>query len=108
MAGGIDQVQVVDLPIPGGVEQRCRLRLDGDAALFFQIHGIEHLGTHFPVFKATAALDDAVSQCGLAVVDVGNDGKITNVVHLRVALCGLKRTPEKKRADSGRAWVWPG
>jgi len=35
--------------------------------------------------QATAALDDPVSQGGLAMVNVGNDGKITNVVHHKLA-----------------------
>jgi hypothetical protein len=58
-----------------------RLRLDGDAALALQVHGIEHLLFHFAVGQSTAQLDEAVGQGRLAVVDVSDDGKIADVLH---------------------------
>ncbi len=75
---GIDQVQVIDLAVARLVAQGRRLRLDGNAALALQRHGIEHLGFHFAVGQATAKLDDAIGQGGLAVVDMGDDGKIAD------------------------------
>ena len=81
MAGGIDQVQVVDLAILRLVLQRGGLRLDGDAALLLDVHRVEHLGLHVALGQAAATLDQAVCQRRLAVVDVRDDGKITDVVH---------------------------
>ena len=43
---GVDQVEVIDLAVACLVLQRRRLRLDGDAALPLQVHGIEHLLLH--------------------------------------------------------------
>jgi hypothetical protein len=61
---------------------KCRgLRLDGDAALALDVHRVEHLGLHLAVGQAAAALDQAVGQRALAVVDVGNDGEVADVLH---------------------------
>jgi len=94
MARGVNQVEVVDLAIPGFVLQRSRLRLDGDAALFFDVHGVEHLLAHLAIGQSSTARNDPVGQRGLTVINVGNDGEITNVVH---RLCASQ--PEKKGAS---------
>ena len=80
VAGGIDQVQAVDLAVLRLVGERGGLRLDGDAALLFQVHGIEHLRLHLALGQAAAKLDQAVGQRGLAVVDVGDDGEIADQI----------------------------
>ena len=49
MAGRVDEIQHIDLAITRRVIQRYALCLDGDAALLFYIHGVEHLGGHFTV-----------------------------------------------------------
>ena len=55
--------------------------LDRDSAFALQIHIIEHLGLHvlgvdgFRIFKQT------VGKRRLAVVDMGNDAKIANILH---------------------------
>ena len=81
MSRGVDQVEIVDLAVARLVGQGRGLRLDGDAALLFQIHGVEHLLGHFAVGQAAAELDEAVGQGGLAVVDVGDDGEIADIFH---------------------------
>ena len=81
MPGRIDEVQLVALAVVGVVEQRDALRLDGDAALALQVHGVQHLGLHFAVGEAAAELDQAVGERGLAVVHVGDDGKIADLLH---------------------------
>ena len=83
MAGGIDEVELVLLAVLlRGVIQRDRMRLDGDAALALQIHGIEHLRLHLAVFEAAANLDEAVCQRRLAVVNVGDDGEVADVLDI--------------------------
>ncbi len=81
MARRVDQVQVVDLAVPGLVVQGGGLGLDGDAALALDVHRVEHLGFHFAVGQAAAELDDAVGQGGFTVVDMGDDGEVSNVIH---------------------------
>jgi hypothetical protein len=57
------------------------LRLDRDAALALEVHRVEHLLFHLSIGEPAAALDDAIGQRALAVVDVGDDREIPDVVH---------------------------
>ena len=91
MAGGVDQVQVVDLAVLSLVLQGRSLGLDGDAALFLDVHRVKHLRLHVTRSKAAAALDQTVRQRGLAMVNVRNDGKITDVVHQRERQLGIEK-----------------
>src|SRR5690606_19899666 len=78
---GVDEVQRIDFAVTGLVVQRGRLGLDGDTPFAFDVHGVEHLGRHFAVGQAATALNQPVGQSRLAVIDVGNDGKIADVIH---------------------------
>ena len=55
------------------------MRLDSDAALSLEIHRIEHLSFHLTVRQATTVLNKPIGQRRLAVIDVRDDGKISNV-----------------------------
>ena len=46
MTGGVNEVELVFLPVFRRVLHAYRVGFDGDAALAFQVHGIEHLGLH--------------------------------------------------------------
>ncbi len=81
--GRVDQVEQIGLPVPRAILKRRGLRLDRDAALALEIHGIEHLRFHFAVRESAAQLDETVGKRGLAVIDVRDDGKISNVLHVR-------------------------
>ena len=83
VARRVDQVQVVDLAITRGVAQCGGLRLDGYPTLFLEIHGVEHLLLHLSVGQTAATLDQAVSERRLAVVDVRDDRKVSDVIHQR-------------------------
>jgi len=77
----VDQIQVVNLSILGFVAQCSGLCLDGYPTLFLDVHRVQHLRFHLSVTQATAALNDAICQCRFAVIDVRDDGKISDVVH---------------------------
>src|SRR5690606_2595612 len=79
--GGVDEVELVDLPVLGLVRQGHGLGLDGDAALALDRVVVEHLLFHLARGQAAAQLDDAVGQGRLAVVDVGDDREVANVPH---------------------------
>ncbi len=81
MPRGVDQIELIDLPVARLVLQRRSLGLDRDAALALEVHRVEDLRLHLTVGQAAAALDQAVGQRRLAVVDVGNDGEVSNVLH---------------------------
>jgi len=68
--------------------------LDGDAALTFQIHVVEHL----PLgdLDGLRALKQAVGQGGFAVVDVRNYTKVSDVPHIRI----FRRRQKRRRASN--------
>ena len=105
MTWGVNQVQVVDLTVLCLVLQRCGLRLDGDAALFLDVHRVQHLGFHLAVGQSATALDQTVCQRGFAMVNVGNDGKISDVIHQGDSVNGLtgQGDTRKKGASAGDA-----
>ena len=81
MARRVDQVQVVLAAVARPVAQRRGLRLDRDAALALELHRVEHLRVHLARRKPAGALDQPVGERALAVVDMGDDGEVANVVH---------------------------
>lgn len=86
MPGCVDQVELVGLSVPSAIVQRHALGLDGDAPLPFDVHGIEHLLGHLAGTEAAANLDEAVCQGRLAMVDVGDDGEVPDVLLVRHGL----------------------
>ena len=80
VAGGVDQVEHVILAVARLVIEPHGLRLDGDAALALDIHGIEHLLLHLAQFEPAGELDQPVGQRGFAVVDMRDDGEIADIL----------------------------
>ena len=79
MTRGVNQVQVIFFAVVGGVVQLNSGGLDGDAPLPFQLHGIQQLLRLLAQVNGLALLHKPVCQGGLAMVNVGNDGKISDV-----------------------------
>ena len=75
VAGRVDQVDRVALPVDADV-----LRLDRDAPLPLDVHRVQVLVAHVPRAHRTGELEDAVRQRRLAVVDVGHDRKVADLV----------------------------
>ena len=99
MAGGVDEVQLVDLAVLRLVVQRDAVGLDGNTAFALQVHGVQYLGFHFASRQATAHLDETVGQRRLAMVDVGDDGEIadmTQITHGSTLEKAASRTPAEK------------
>src|SRR5437879_2689761 len=71
--------------------QANAFRLDGDAALALQIHGVEHLFVHFTLRKRAGHLEQAIGKRGFAVIDMRDDTKIADElwVHLPYGRQGL-------------------
>ena len=84
MAGRVHQVEGVGLAVGGLVGEADRLRLDGDAALFLEIHVVEHLAGHLAVGQAAAGLDQPVRERGLAVIDVRDNREVADAFERRV------------------------
>ena len=79
MARRVDEVQYIGLAVVGAVIQTHGARLDGDAALALELHGVEDLILHLALFNGVALLQQPVCQRGLAVVNVGDDRKIADM-----------------------------
>ena len=97
VAGRVDQVELVGAAVAGGVLERGGLRLDRDAALALDVHRVEHLRFHLAVGETAATLDQAIGEGRFAVVDVGDDRKIANLIHASRA-----RSAEQREDRSGR------
>ena len=78
MAGRVDQVEDVLLPAVGGVVQSNRMRLDRDAALTLEIHGVKNLRLHLARLKRACEFEKPICQRRLAMVDVRDDRKIAD------------------------------
>lgn len=75
VAGSVNQIEFVALPmhLDGG-------EFNSDALFAFQIHRIQKLGFHFARRNGAGKFHHTVGDGRLAVVNVGDDTKITDVV----------------------------
>ena len=87
VSGGINEIQLVGLAITGRVVQRHALRLDGDATLTLQLHGIQHLFFELTLTEAATDLNKAVRQRGFTMIDVGDDGEVANILDVSHRAC---------------------
>ena len=78
MSGGVDEVERVDLAVGGREPKAHGLRLDGDSTFTLEVHVVEELGPHVAVCNPPGVLDDAVRQRRLSVVDVRDNGEVTD------------------------------
>jgi hypothetical protein len=78
VAGRVDEIQRVLVPVAGAIEQAHRVRLDGDPALALQVHRVEHLVDRLLGVHRARERQQPVGQRGLAVIDVGDDGEVTD------------------------------
>ncbi len=79
MSGRINQIELVFVAVHlRGIQKRNALSLDGNATLTFQIHGIQNLLTHLTVTQATTHLNKAVSQCGFAMINMGDNREVAD------------------------------
>jgi hypothetical protein len=76
MPRSVDQVELVDIAVWGGVAHPDRVELDGDPPLPLQVHSIQQLLPHLALLDRTGGLDQPVGQRRFAVVDVGHDAEV--------------------------------
>ena len=83
MARGVNQVQDVILAIIGLVFDPNRVCFDGDPTFAFDIHAVQNLVLHVPISNRARMLDKAIRKRGFPMVNMGHDGKITDMIELR-------------------------
>ena len=77
MAGGVDDVDLYAVVVDGDVLGKNR-----DAALALLVVGVEHALLHLLVgAEGAGGAQELVTQGGLAVVDVGDDGDVSQVLY---------------------------
>ncbi|MND79927.1 hypothetical protein D3C80_716870 [compost metagenome] len=86
MAGRVDQIEDIGLAIVRLVMQADGLGLDGNAAFALDIHRVENLFRHVAFGKAAGRLDQTVGQGRLAVVDMGHDREVADMVKRRAGI----------------------
>ena len=78
VAGCVDEIEHVLLVVVL-VSNGDSGGLDGDPTFAFQIHTIKELFAHFAVCDGASGLEHAVSQCALAMVDMGDNAEVTDL-----------------------------
>ena len=71
---------MIGFAVIGFIIQRDGAGLDGDAALPLQLHIIQDLIFHIPFGYRFGGFQDAVGEGALAVIDMGDDAEIADVV----------------------------
>ena len=79
----VHEIEAVGLAVGRLVFEANRLGFDGDAALAFDVHRIEHLGAHLAGLQGAAELDQPVGQSRFAVVDMGDDREVADMREVR-------------------------
>ena len=82
MAGSINQIQNILLPVTMIIINLNGMALDGDAFFSFQVHIVQHLVHHISFADGVGNLQKPVSQGGFAVVNMCDDAKVTDVLQL--------------------------
>ena len=57
------------------------MALDGDATLTFKIHVVEYLSLHVALRYSLGIFKQTVGKSALAMVDVRNNTKVTDILH---------------------------
>ena len=79
VARRIDQVELIRLAVVGVIGHADGIGLNRNAALALDIHGVEQLRLHVALVDGMGKLEDAVTDRGLAMVDVRNNREVTDV-----------------------------
>ena len=81
MSRGIDKVKVIRLAIGTLVFQCNTLGLNSDAAFSLELHRVEYLLLHLAILKASTKLNQTIRKCGLAMVDMSDDGEVAGSIY---------------------------
>ncbi len=80
----VNQVEHVRLAVGMMVEHAHRRRLDRNAALALDVHGIQKLLLHVALCDGVGQLHHAVRERALAVVDVCDDRKVSDQIGIKI------------------------
>ena len=66
---------------PGTVGERNRIALDRNAPFTLDIHRVEHLVVELTLRHAATGLDQSIGQSRLTMINMGDNAKVTNMLH---------------------------
>ena len=92
MAGRVYEIELVVLPVRALVSEADGLRLDGDAALSFEVHAVEQLLNHFTLINCAGLLHEAVGERGFAMIYMGDDAEVADVLCVHRFILAFVRT----------------
>ena len=75
---GVDQIHLIGLAILCLIVHSNGTSFDRNTALLLQFHVVQHLGMQLSLRDRFGQFQQTVCQSGLAMVDMGNNGKIAN------------------------------
>jgi hypothetical protein len=58
------------------------LAFNGNTAFPFDVHGVKDLILKLPLRYDIGSLNQAIGQCGFAVVNMGNDTEVSDILHV--------------------------
>ena len=79
---GVDEIKHILLTIQNIIHLNG-VRLDCDTSLTLQIHIIKKLILFFTLSNSSSSIEQTIGQSAFTMVNMGNNAKITNVLHLR-------------------------
>ena len=78
MSGSVNQIENILAAVLGLIYRPDCLGFNSDSPFPLQIHIIQDLVLHLPAGKQTGLLDNPVRQGGFAVVNMGDNTKVTD------------------------------
>ena len=91
MSRRIDQIENIFLSIVRMVNRTDCLGLDRDTALTLQIHIIQHLILHLSLRQQTGLLDNTIGQSRFAVINMGDNTEISDMILIYFQRKNLQR-----------------
>jgi hypothetical protein len=88
MAGGVNQVKGELFPIGMGVPDLDRVAFDRDTLFPFQVHIVQYLVHHVTIGNGIGSLQQAICQRTFAVVNMGDNTEVTDLLHNGIASRG--------------------
>ncbi len=83
MAGRLNELQSIVVPLGGAEAEPDRMGLDGDTPFPFQVHGVQALLGHLALGQRASHFKQPVGQRRLAVAGLGDNRGIPNVSGIR-------------------------
>ena len=82
MTRSVNKVVLVDFAVVSRIFDANRLAFNGNTALTLDIHRVKQLLFHIAVRNRARKLKDAVRNGRFTVIDVGDDGKISDMIQI--------------------------